>query len=54
MGKGCGIVLQLSGWSTQTPAIQGMGGYTVEHGCHIAHGNWLPDEHLESSNWREL
>ena len=24
MGKGYGIVLQLSGWSTQMPAIQGM------------------------------
>ena len=32
----------------------GYGGYTVEHGCHIAHGNWLPEEQLESSTWREL
>ena len=22
----------------------GYGGYTVEHGMHIAQGNWLPDE----------
>lgn len=32
----------------------GYGGYTVEHGCHIAHGIWLPEERMESSTWREL
>ena len=32
----------------------GFGGYTVEHGCHIAHGVWLPEERRESSTWREL
>lgn len=32
----------------------GYGGYTVEHGCHIAHGVWLPEERTESSTWREL
>ena len=32
----------------------GYGGYTVEHGCHIAHGTWLPEEQKESSTWREL
>ena len=32
----------------------GYGGYTVEHGCHIAHGVWLPEESKESSTWREL
>ena len=32
----------------------GYGGYTVEHGYHIAHGVWLPEERTESSTWREL
>ena len=32
----------------------GYGGYTVEHGCHIAHGQWLPHESTRSSTWREL
>ena len=32
----------------------GYGGYTVEHGMHIAQGNWLPDEAKQSSTWREL
>ena len=32
----------------------GYGGYTVEHGCHIAHGVWLPEERTESYTWREL
>ena len=32
----------------------GYGGYTVEHGMHVAQGNWLPDEAKQSSTWREL
>ena len=28
--------------------------YLVEHGCHIAHGQWLPQERIQSSTWREL
>ena len=32
----------------------GYAGYTVEHGCHIAHGQWLPEEASRSSTWREL
>ena len=32
----------------------GYGGYTVEHGMHTAHGNWLPEEAQQSSTWREL
>ena len=32
----------------------GYGGYTVEHGMHIAQGNWLPEEAGQSSTWREL
>ena len=32
----------------------GYGGYTVEHGMHVAQGNWLPDEAVQSSTWREL
>ena len=27
----------------------GYGGYLVEHGCHIAHGQWLPKERIQSS-----
>ena len=27
----------------------GYGGYTVEHGMHIAQGNWLPDDVKQSS-----
>ena len=26
----------------------GYGGYLVEHGCHIAHGQWLPNERTQS------
>ena len=32
----------------------GYRGYLVEHGCHIAHGQWLPEERIQSSTWREL
>eukprot|EP00731_Ephydatia_muelleri_P008282 Em0004g620a len=32
----------------------GYGGCTVEHGVHIAQGNWLPDEAVQSSTWRKL
>ena len=32
----------------------GYGGYLVEHGCHNAHGQWLPQERIQSSTWREL
>ena len=32
----------------------GYGGYTVEHGMHVVQGNWLPDEAVQSSTWREL
>ena len=32
----------------------GYGGYTIEHGCHIAQGQWLPQEASQSSTWREL
>ena len=31
----------------------GYGGCTVEHGVHIAQGNSLPDEAVQSSTWRE-
>ena len=32
----------------------GYAGYTVEHGCHIAHGHWNEVEQGKSSTWREL
>ena len=32
----------------------GYGGYTVEHGCYIAHGPWTAEEAARSSTWREL
>ena len=32
----------------------GYTGYTVEHGCHIAHGQWLPHKASQSSTWKEL
>ena len=32
----------------------GYAGNTVEHGCHIAHRQWLPEEASRSSTWREL
>ena len=32
----------------------GYGGYMIEHGCHIAQGQWLPQEACQSSTWREL
>ena len=30
------------------------GGFTVEHGCHVAHGVWSEDQAAKSSTWREL
>ena len=32
----------------------GYGGYLVEHGFHIAHGQWLPHERIQSSTCPEL
>ena len=32
----------------------GYGGYTVEHGVHVAQGIWSPEEARQSSTWREL
>ena len=32
----------------------GYAGYTVQHGCHIAQGLWLPNEASKSSTWREI
>ena len=32
----------------------GYGGFVVEHGCHIAHGQWSPVEAQQSSTWCEL
>ena len=32
----------------------GYAGYTVQHGCHIAHGHWTVYERAKSSTWREL
>ena len=32
----------------------GYGGYTMEHGCHIAHGRWSEEEASRSSTWREI
>ena len=32
----------------------GYAGYTVEHGCHVAHGQWTECEKGKSSTWREL
>ena len=55
MVKTYGTVHQRSDYSTLTPVILVMGGtYVVEHGCHIAQGQWLPHESTCSSTWREL
>ena len=32
----------------------GYGGFTVEHGYHIAHGQWTEEESARSSTWSEL
>ena len=32
----------------------GYGGFTVEHGCHIAQGLFSEEEAAQSSTWREL
>ena len=32
----------------------GYGGYLVEHGNHVAHGQWNEQEKGKSSTWREL
>ena len=54
MVKTYGTARQLSELCTQMPVAQAMGGYLVEHGFHIAHGQWLPHERIQSSTWREL
>ena len=36
------------------PSNTGYGGYTVEHGPHVAHGQWTLSEAGQSSMWREL
>ena len=35
-------------------SASGYGGFTVEHSCHVAHGEWSPDKMAQSSTWREL
>ena len=35
-------------------SCSGYGGYLVEHGVHIAHGQWAAHEKTQSSTWREL
>ena len=32
----------------------GYRGFTVEHGCYAARGDWSPEEKTKSSTWREL
>ena len=32
----------------------GFGGFTIEHGQHVAHGQWTCHERAQSSTWREL
>ena len=32
----------------------GFGGYVVEHGCHVATGQWSQEDRQKSSTWREL
>ena len=32
----------------------GYGGYIVEHGCHVATGQWSEEDKVKSSTWREL
>ena len=32
----------------------GYGGYMVQHGCHVAQGQWAEHERGKSSTWREL
>ena len=32
----------------------GYGGYIVEHGCHVAMGQWSEEDEVKSSTWREL
>ena len=32
----------------------GYGGYLVEHGCHVATGQWSEEDKVKSSTWREL
>ena len=39
---------------TQMLVIQGMGGYTVDVGIHIAQGQWSESKSQASSTWREL
>jgi len=34
--------------------VTGYGGFTIQHGFHIAHGVWSAEEMTQSSTWREL
>ena len=38
----------------QFASSTGFGGYTVEHGGQIAHGQWTEEEVCQSSTWWEL
>ena len=35
-------------------SASGYGGYVVEHGCHLATGQWSAEDSSRSSTWREL
>ena len=35
-------------------SVTGFGGYTVEHGPQVAHGQWSEWEVQQSSTWQEL
>ena len=32
----------------------GYGGYLIEHGCHVATGQWSEEDKVKSSTWCEL
>ena len=40
--------------STQMLVIWDLGGYVVEHGACVTHGQWTAEEAQGSSTWREL
>jgi len=51
MARGSGIVLRVM---YSDASDTDYGGFTVEHGCYAARGDWRPEEKTKSSTWREL
>ena len=60
--KGLGSIAPSQIWYTPSAirvvytntSTSGYGGYLVEHGCHVATGQWPENDGVKSSTWCEL